>query len=250
MQIKKKEHKKLFGPYPNAYAARRIVNLLNRMYPLKKCDGNPKKVCLYYHIGECLGYCEKNVDQVKLKEMETEILKFLGGDDSVLRNRIIDKMNQYSENLNFELALELKKELQYIDIVLSKQNISINDLTNRDIIGYYFNNGYISVQILFIRNGKIVGGHTDLFPVISDLQEEMEKTQKKSQEMDEKLLKAVEKLDKKIDEMSDKISKESKHTSALMAQSLVAVGNHLISGNDIKKIEAANKDLLTYLIEK
>ena len=85
---------------------------------------------------------------------------------------------------------------------------------------------------------------------VKDLQEEMEKTQKKSQEMDEKLLKAVEKLDKKIDEMSDKISKESKHTSALMAQSLVAVGNHLISGNDIKKIEAANKDLLTYLIEK
>ena len=130
---------------------------------------------MYYHIGECLGYCEKNVDQVKLKEMETEILKFLGGDDSVLRNRIIDKMNQYSENLNFELALELKKELQYIDIVLSKQNITINDLTNRDIIGYYFNNGYISVQILFIRNGKIIGGHTDLFPVISDLQEEMER---------------------------------------------------------------------------
>ena len=51
LMVKKKEHKKLYGPYPNAYAARRIVNLLNRLYPLKKCDGNPKKVCLYYHIG-------------------------------------------------------------------------------------------------------------------------------------------------------------------------------------------------------
>lgn len=91
---------------------------------------------------------------------------------------------------------------------------------------------------------------TDIEKDVKDLQKEMEKTQKKSQEMDEKLLKAIEKLDEKIDEMSDKISKENKHTSALMAQSLIAVGNHLISGNDVKKIEAANKALLAYLIEK
>ena len=52
--IKKSENKKLFGPYPNAYAARKIVNLLNRIYPLKKCDSMPKEVCLYYHIGQCL----------------------------------------------------------------------------------------------------------------------------------------------------------------------------------------------------
>ena len=53
---KKSSH--LFGPYPNVYAARRMVNLLNRLYPLRKCDTMPKRVCLYYHINECLGYCE------------------------------------------------------------------------------------------------------------------------------------------------------------------------------------------------
>ena len=174
LQIRKKDHKKLFGPYPNAYAARRIVNLLNRLYPLKKCDGNPKKVCLYYHIGECLGYCEKNIDQEKLKKMQEDILGFLNGNDKILKDKILEKMDSYSKALNFELALELKKELDYINIVLSKQKITLQDLTNRDCIGYYFNNGYISVQILFIRNGKIVGGHTDLFPVVSDLEEEME----------------------------------------------------------------------------
>lgn len=174
LQIRKKDHKKLFGPYPNAYAARRIVNLLNRLYPLKKCDGNPKKVCLYYHIGECLGYCEKNIDQEKLKKMQEDILGFLNGNDKILKDKILEKMESYSKALNFELALELKKELDYINIVLSKQKITLQDLTNRDCIGYYFNNGYISVQILFIRNGKIVGGHTDLFPVVSDLEEEMD----------------------------------------------------------------------------
>ena len=174
LQIRKKDHKKLFGPYPNAYAARRIVNLLNRLYPLKKCDGNPKKVCLYYHIGECLGYCEKKVNPDDLKQMQEDILGFLNGNDKILKDKILEKMDSYSKALNFELALELKKELDYINIVLSKQKITLQDLTNRDCLGYYFNNGYISVQILFIRNGKIVGGHTDLFPVVSDLEEEMD----------------------------------------------------------------------------
>ena len=174
LQIRKKDHKKLFGPYPNAYAARKIVNLLNRLYPLKKCDGNPKKVCLYYHIGECLGYCEKKVSIETQQKMSEEILSFLSGNDKILKDKIEEKIAKYSEALNFELALELKKELDYINIVLDKQKITLQDLTNRDIIGTYFQNGYISVQILFLRNGKIVGGHTDIFSVVEDFQSDME----------------------------------------------------------------------------
>ena len=174
LQIRKKDHKKLFGPYPNAYAARKIVNLLNRLYPLKKCDGNPKKVCLYYHIGECLGYCEKKVSIETQQKMSEEILSFLSGNDKILKDKIEEKIAKYSEALNFELALELKKELDYINIVLDKQKITLQDLTNRDDIGTYFQNGYISVQILFLRNGKIVGGHTDIFSVVEDFQSDME----------------------------------------------------------------------------
>ena len=174
LNIKKKDKKKLYGPYPNAYAARKIVNLLNRLYPLKKCDGNPHKVCLYYHIGECLGYCEKKEDSEEIKKMENDILSFLNGNDKILKDKLISKMNAYSESLNYELANELKKELDYINIVLDKQKITLRDLTNRDVVGYYFNNGYISVQILFLRNGKLVGGHTDIFPVISDLVSDLE----------------------------------------------------------------------------
>ncbi len=174
LQIRKKDHKKLFGPYPNAYAARKIVNLLNRLYPLKKCDGNPKKVCLYYHIGECLGYCEKKVSMETQQKMSEEILSFLSGNDKILKDKIEEKIAKYSEALNFELALELKKELDYINIVLDKQKITLQDLTNRDVIGTYFQNGYISVQILFLRNGKIVGGHTDIFSVVEDFQSDME----------------------------------------------------------------------------
>ena len=174
LNIRKKDKKMLFGPFPNAYAARRIVALINRLYPLKKCDVMPKKVCLYYHIGECLGYCEKKVDQEKLNEMETEILSFLRGNADVLKNKILEKINMYSEQLNFEMALELKKELNYISIILDKQKMELHDYVNRDVVGYFFNKGYLSIQILFLRNGRMVGGHTDIFPVVSDFQDELD----------------------------------------------------------------------------
>ena len=174
LNIRKKDKKLLFGPYPNAYAARRIVSLINRLYPLKKCDSMPKKVCLYYHIGECLGYCEKKPDSEKLALMEEEILSFLRGNGDILKNKIIEKMNLYSSNLNFEMALELKKELDYISIVLDKQKMELHDYTNRDVIGYYFNKGHLSIQILFLRNGRMVGGHTDIFPVIGEYQDELD----------------------------------------------------------------------------
>lgn len=174
LNIRKKDKKMLFGPYPNAYAARKIVSLINRLYPLKKCDTMPKKVCLYYHIGECLGYCERHVDKEKLQVMENEILSFLRGNADVLKNKILEKINMYSEQLNFEMALELKKELNYISIILDKQKMELHDYVNRDIIGYYFNKGYLSIQILFLRNGRMVGGHTDIFPVVSTLEDELD----------------------------------------------------------------------------
>ncbi len=166
LKIRKKDGKKLFGPYPNAYAARRIVNLLNRLYPLKKCEGDKKDVCLYYHIGECLGYCSKLVNGYQLEEMEKEILSFLRGNDEILRNKIMDKINKYSEALNFEMALDLKKELEYIDIVLDKQKVELHDFVNRDVIAYYINNGYLSLEILFIRNGKLLN-HKNVINVLT-----------------------------------------------------------------------------------
>lgn len=174
LNIRKKDNKKLFGPYPNAYAARRIVNLLNRLYPLKKCEGSPKDVCLYYHIGECLGYCSKRVDNEKVMQMEQEILDFLHGKTSFLQDKIMEKINFYSENLNFEMALELKKELEYIDIVLAKQKVELHDFVDRDVISYYVDNGYLSIEILFIRNGKLLNHKNVIFPLNLDVLDEVE----------------------------------------------------------------------------
>ena len=174
LNIRKRDNKVLFGPYPNAYAARRIVNLINRLYPLKKCEGNPKELCLYYHIGECLGYCVNTIDKDKVNAMEEEILSFLKGNDDILRNKIMEKINQYSEALNFEMALDLRKELEYIDIVLSKQKVELHDFVNRDVIAYYVDNGYISIEILFIRNGKLLNHKNVIYPLNLDIEDEVE----------------------------------------------------------------------------
>ena len=106
------------------------MNLLNRLYPLKKCDGNPKKVCLYYHIGECLGYCEKKIIAEKQIQMEKDILSFLNGNDKILTDKMQEKINTYSETLNFEMALELKKELEQVfpgtDIYVDHLSLSVS----------------------------------------------------------------------------------------------------------------------------
>lgn len=174
LSIKKKDNKILFGPYPNAYAARRIVNLINRLYPLKKCDGNPKKVCLYYHIGECLGYCEKKVDSCKLETMEKEILSFLRGNDKIIKDKIMEKINVYSSQLNFEMANELKKELQYINIIMDRQKVELHDFVDRDVWGYYFDHGHVSIVNMFIRNNKLIGTHSEILTIMEDAYDEID----------------------------------------------------------------------------
>ncbi len=106
--------------------------------------------------------------------MEEEILSFLRGNGDILKNKILEKIELHSKELNFEMALELKKELDYISIVLDKQKMELHDYTNRDIIGYFFDKGYLSIQILFLRNGRMVGGHTDIFPIVSELEDELD----------------------------------------------------------------------------
>ena len=173
VNVKKSDKKYLFGPYPNAYAARRIVKLLNRLYPFKKCDGMPNKVCLYYHIGECLGYCQKNIDNSKLTEMENEVLSFLKGNTDVIINKIKEKIQTASDNLNFELAKELKEELEYINIISEKQLIVLNDYVNRDVIAVYNAVDQMCINILFIRNGKLLESHNKIIDIVSSEGEDL-----------------------------------------------------------------------------
>ena len=163
--VKKNKNSHIFGPYPNVKAARDVVEVINRLYPLRKCRTYQKKECLYYHIGECLGYCVHQIDDGTLKNMKDEIIAFFNGRDEILTDKIKSKMNIYSEKQEYEKALEYKKLLDNISIVLEKQKVELKDNLNRDVIGHYALNGYISITILFIRGGKLLDKTNQIFPI-------------------------------------------------------------------------------------
>ena len=171
---KKKSKSELYGPFPNVTAARNTVNLLNRMYPLRKCKTYEKKPCLYYHIGECLGYCANKIDQNEILKMKNEIKEFLKGNHDILTKKIELEMQEASQKLNFEKAKELKDLLDYIHITLTKQKVEIKDLIDRDIFGFYESKGFLSVQVFFIRGGKILERHGKIFPIVEDIKEDLE----------------------------------------------------------------------------
>jgi len=169
--INKKRNARLYGPYPNVGAARTTVNLLNRIYPLRKCKTFNKKPCLYYHIGECLGYCSNNVDKELVSNMEKDIISFLKGDYKKITTKLEEEMYKQSELLNFEKAKEYKELLDYIKITLTKQKVEISTNVDTDIFGYYIYKGYLSIQVFFIRSGKILESHSKIVPIIGEVEE-------------------------------------------------------------------------------
>ncbi len=172
--LSRKKHKShLYGPYPNVTAARNTVNLLNRMHPLRKCKTYEKKPCLYYHIGECLGYCTHHVDVEAIQQMKDEIIRFLKGDHTQITTKIEEEMHKEAEKLNFEKAKELKELLDYIEITLVKQKVEISDNIDRDIFGYYIYKGYIAIQVFFIRGGKILERHSKITDMVDTVEEEL-----------------------------------------------------------------------------
>lgn len=172
--VNRKRHKsRLFGPFPNVGAARKTVNMLNRIYPLRKCENLKKEVCLYYHIGECLGYCQKEVDEQKQKEMMAEIISFLKGNNEIIIKRLKEDMERASEALNFEKALELKNMLNDIDITLTKQKIDLNKNYDFDLFGFYQDKNYLSVTVFFIREGLLFGRQNDIFNSVDQLEEDL-----------------------------------------------------------------------------
>ncbi len=172
--VKRKKNKNhLYGPYPNVSAARKTVNMINRIYPLRKCDNLKKNLCLYYHINECLGYCKKDVEKNQIDLMKKEIISFLKGDSTIIVGKIEKEMQRASENLNYERALELKNMLDDIDTTLKKQKIDLNKNYNFDLINFYYDNNYLAIEIFFIREGLLFGRHNEIISSLGDVSNEI-----------------------------------------------------------------------------
>jgi len=159
-----KDKGKYFGPYPNAFAAQQTKKLLDRLYPLRKCKTLPDKVCLYYHIGQCIAPCEYEVEPGTYDTMVAEIAKFLNGGHDAVREELQRKMEAAAEALEFERAKEYRDQMVAIDAVMEKQKITMNDAMDRDIFGYATDKGWMCVQIMYMRSGKLIERHASTFP--------------------------------------------------------------------------------------
>ncbi|RCX19694.1 excinuclease ABC subunit C [Fontibacillus phaseoli] len=163
-----KDKAKYFGPYPNAYAAQQTKKLLDRMYPLRKCNVMPKEVCLYYHMGQCLAPCVKEVPQSAYEQMTQEINSFLSGGHEEIKKELQRKMQEAAEDLYFERAKELRDQIINIDALMEKQKITTADAKDRDVFGYAVDKGWMCVQILYMRQGKMIERHASVFPFYGD----------------------------------------------------------------------------------
>jgi len=155
---RKKNKARYFGPYPNVRSARLTVDILNRIYPLRKCNRIPDKPCLYYHMHQCLGPCI-NKEKIDYTDYKNKIASFLNGDASNLISNLKEKMEDASLNMDFEKAIEYRDLINSINDTILRQKISINDLTSRDYIGIYKDNEDISINIIITRLGNIIGNH-------------------------------------------------------------------------------------------
>jgi excinuclease ABC subunit C len=168
----KKETGKYFGPYPNAQAANETKKLLDRLYPLRKCRVLPDRVCLYYHLGQCLAPCVNEVSQETYRELTNEITRFLNGGYIHVKKELEKKMYEASENLEFERAKEYRDQISHIETVMEKQTIISADFTDRDVFGFWIDKGWMCVQVFFIRQGKLIERDVSLFPVYGEQEEE------------------------------------------------------------------------------
>ncbi|OIB00136.1 excinuclease ABC subunit C [Paenibacillus sp. LC231] len=163
-----KDKAKYFGPYPNAYAAQQTKKLLDRMYPLRKCGVMPKEVCLYYHMGQCLAPCVKEIPKSAYEQITGEITSFLSGGHEEIKKELQRKMQEAAEDLYFERAKELRDQIIHIDTLMEKQKITTTDTRDRDVFGYAVDKGWMCVQILYMRQGKMVQRNKSVFPFYGD----------------------------------------------------------------------------------
>lgn len=160
-----------FGPYPNVGAANETKKLLDRLFPLRKCQVLPKEVCLYYHMHQCLAPCVFQINPEEYEKMVQAIRRFLGGDYQEIRQEIVEKMTQAAEDLHFEKAAEYRDQVKAIDTIMTRQKMTQTDFVNRDVFGYYVERGWLCVQVFFVRQGKLIQRDVTSFPIYDEPEE-------------------------------------------------------------------------------
>ena len=167
----KKGKGKYYGPYPNSTAAKEAARLLNRLFPFRKCRQIPSQACLYYHLEQCLAPCVEDVSPDVYVGMRKEVSTFLKGDQSGILALLQGKMQKASEALQFERAKEYRDLIEDLKQLGEKQNITLNDFIDRDVLGYAITTDQMCIQIFYLRQGKLLARDNFIFPYYEDPEE-------------------------------------------------------------------------------
>lgn len=160
-----KDGAKYFGPYPDVFAVNESIESFERLYPLRTCNLNLENVeeknyrpCLNYYIGKCLGPCIGNVKDQDYNVMVEEVLSFLSSSDDKLIDKLHEKMMDYSRNLDYENAADIRDRIKNLEYLKERQLISDPEARDdKDIIALAKGIDEVLIQIFFFRNGKIIG---------------------------------------------------------------------------------------------
>ncbi|AMH19540.1 MAG: excinuclease ABC subunit UvrC [Hafnia sp.] len=158
-----------FGPFPNSYAVRETLALLQKLFPIRQCENsvyrNRSRPCLQYQIGRCLGPCVKGLVSDEEYEQQVNYVRlFLSGKDNQVLESLVVRMEDASKALKFEEAARIRDQIQAVRRVTEKQFVSGNS-DDLDVIGVAFDSGMACVHVLFIRQGKILGSRS-YFPKV------------------------------------------------------------------------------------
>lgn len=170
VRLQKRRHYqgKLFGPYPNAGAARATVDMINRLFPTRKCYPRKKELCLYYHIEQCLGYCVYDIPEIELEKIRKKIDRFLSGDIHEIVQNLQQKMEREAACENFEKAAEYRDLLNNVRYVAAKQDVQLRQKEDFDVFDYAVQDGQIAIIGLFIRRGKLLYSHKFIDYLVGD----------------------------------------------------------------------------------
>lgn len=160
----KKSNKNIyFGPYVDIKSAMEVKKILDKIYPLRKCNPVEKRPCMYYQIGECIGPCAKKITPDEYKTQINKIKSFLTGNTKEILEDLNNKMQDHVRNLEFEAAGQIHSYIKSIEVSVQNQVVADSNNIDRDYIGYSFNNDYICIQIFLSRLGNIIERKVEYF---------------------------------------------------------------------------------------
>lgn len=145
-----------YGPFPDQYSGKKLLHLLENLFPLKKCRLNTeKKPCFYSQIGQCLGGCWKVVTRQEYQQQIKKIQQFFRGQISAVKTNLQEKIDLASTNLQFEQANRWKKIRDNLTNFVEKQIVEFADYYDRDFLNYFFHDDQLIIQVFFYRSGKL-----------------------------------------------------------------------------------------------